>query len=317
MGTLRCAGCADFPQLQLCDSTIMLHIMSPEDVQKYANIKRKGVAFWSSLFRVKRFAASGMRIEDEEMDRAPRVETPAAVISNAHRNNNAVARIPSTLSVAAVDVVVGYQPHPSPSHSILTLTPGRTRNIDQDMEALRLSRQDNPFLQVLASRESLVESIEESESDDAILMSQELGDADPLTLAQVHEHLVRSPPPATWPHTPMFHFPHPNNQNQVNQNCGQNSHLGNQAGISDPHHQNRSPHILLGNKGHPKSPGQRGAGIADSVVELSRSEPSADYPRDRHSHPFSLLNPTPIRSLSEVRRLHRSADDNVQLMSSE
>lgn len=32
--------------------------------------------------------------------------------------------------------------------SILTLTPGRTRNIAQDMEALRLSRQDNPFLQV-------------------------------------------------------------------------------------------------------------------------------------------------------------------------
>lgn len=29
------------------------------------------------------------------------------------------------------------------------LTPGRTRNIAQDMEALRLSRQDNPYLQVL------------------------------------------------------------------------------------------------------------------------------------------------------------------------
>lgn len=38
---------------------------------------------------------------------------------------------------------------------------------------------------------------------------------------------------------------------------------------------------------------------------------------DRHSHTFSLLNPTPIRSLSEVRRLHRSAEDSVQLMSSE
>lgn len=38
---------------------------------------------------------------------------------------------------------------------------------------------------------------------------------------------------------------------------------------------------------------------------------------DRQTHSFSLLNPTPIRTLSEVRRLHRSADDNVQLMSSE
>lgn len=283
-------------------STIMLRIMPPEDAQKYAHIKRKSVAFLSSLFRTKKFA-SGMRIEDEEMDRAPRVETPAAVISNAYQNNNGVTRIPSTLSVAAVDVVVACQPHPSPSHSILTLTPGRTRNIDQDMEALRLSRQDNPFLQVLASRESLVESIEESESDDAILMSQELGDADPLTLAQVHEHLVRSPPPATWPHTPMFHFPHQNNQNNQNSQNNQGSEHGDH---------NRTPNFLHG-KLQPKSPGHRGV---DSIVELSRSEPSNDA-RDRHSHPFSLLNPTPIRSLSEVRRLHRSADDNVQLMSSE
>lgn len=61
------------------------------------------------------------------------------------------------------------------------------------MEALRISRQDNPFLQVnlllkillltyvfiiylfqqvIASRESLVDSMEESESDDTNLMSQ-------------------------------------------------------------------------------------------------------------------------------------------------
>lgn len=65
---------------------------------------------------------------------------------NGFENGNTMSRIPSTLSVTAVDVVVACQP--SPSHSILTLTPGRTRNIDQDMEALRLSRQDNPFLQV-------------------------------------------------------------------------------------------------------------------------------------------------------------------------
>lgn len=33
-----------------------------------------------------------------------------------------------------------------------------------------------------------------------------MGDTDPLTLAQVHEHLVRSPPPAFWPHTQTFSF---------------------------------------------------------------------------------------------------------------
>ncbi|XP_076382541.1 uncharacterized protein LOC117219579 isoform X3 [Megalopta genalis] len=194
-----------------CARRMMIHVSS-ENAQRYDRVKRKGVAFLSSFFKSKKLTL-GMKInEEEEMERAPKVET-AAIITNACRrsgseNDNQVSRIPSTLSVAAVDVVIACQP--SPSHSVLTLTPGRTRNIDQDMEALRLSRQDNPFLQVLASRESLVESIEESESDDAILMSQELGDTDPLTLAQVHEHLVRSPPPATWPHTTTFHFPHQN-----------------------------------------------------------------------------------------------------------
>ncbi|CAG4974774.1 unnamed protein product [Parnassius apollo] len=96
------------------------------------------------------------------------------------------------------------------SSPAVLLTPGRTRNIAQDMEALRLSRQDNPYLQqVMASRESLIEShAEECGSDDTNLMSQEFGSAalnfvedDPLTLKEVHEHMIRSPPPAScWPH---------------------------------------------------------------------------------------------------------------------
>lgn len=43
------------------------------------------------------------------------------------------------------------------------------------------------------------------------MLSQELGDADPLTLAQVHEHLVRSPPPASWPNSTAFQFPQDHN----------------------------------------------------------------------------------------------------------
>lgn len=94
------------------------------------------------------------------------------------------------------------------------------------------------FQQVIASRESLVESLEESESDDTNLMSQ-VGylhslfmlsevvvtawcftnrfqefptdlDVDPLTLPEIHEHMIRSPPPTTWPRSPnfrMFNFP--------------------------------------------------------------------------------------------------------------
>ncbi|XP_041980340.1 uncharacterized protein LOC121733995 isoform X2 [Aricia agestis] len=99
---------------------------------------------------------------------------------------------------------------PVSSSPAVLLTPGRTRNIAQDMEALRLSRQDNPYLQqVMASRESLIEShSQDCESDDTILMSQEFGSAaldfiedDPLTLKEVHEHMIRSPPPTSaWPH---------------------------------------------------------------------------------------------------------------------
>ncbi|XP_063362699.1 uncharacterized protein LOC134668131 [Cydia fagiglandana] len=96
---------------------------------------------------------------------------------------------------------------PMSGSSAVLLTPGRTRNIAQDMEALRLSRQDNPFLQqvIKASRESLIEShIDECESDDTILMSQDFGSSaldfveeDPLTLKEVHEHMIRSPPPTS------------------------------------------------------------------------------------------------------------------------
>ncbi|KAK0086214.1 hypothetical protein PV325_003565 [Microctonus aethiopoides] len=258
----------------------MIHVSSQNNYTKYDRVKRKGVAFLFGLFKIKQLGV-GMKINgDDEMERTPRIETPALP-----------SRIPSSLSVAAVDVVLTPAVcNSSPSHSILTLTPGRTRNIDQDMEALRLSRQDNPFLQILASRESLIESIDESESDDAILMSQELGDADPLTLAQVHEHLVRSPPPASWPHAPTFAF------NSTSNSCGS----------STP---------TTCHKDSPSKSNYYKDRTSDTGL-LSQSEPSSGI-RDRQTHSFSLLNPTPIRTLSEVRRLHRSADDNVQLMSSE
>ncbi|XP_037296269.1 uncharacterized protein LOC115442042 [Manduca sexta] len=61
----------------------------------------------------------------------------------------------------------------------------------------------------MASRESLIDSHhDECESDDTILMSQEFGSTaldfvedDLLTLKEVHEHMIRSPPPTNcWPH---------------------------------------------------------------------------------------------------------------------
>ncbi|XP_057668800.1 uncharacterized protein LOC130901425 [Diorhabda carinulata] len=133
-------------------------------------------------------------------------------------NNNIVGRAHSTLSVSAVDYYLNLPVTcpPSPSVSTITLTPGRIRNIDQDMENLRVSRQDNPFIQkVIASRESIIDSLDtEEESDHANLMAKELSldlDVDPLSLPEMHEHMIRSPPPTNWPKSPnfkVFHFPH-------------------------------------------------------------------------------------------------------------
>lgn len=40
-------------------------------------------------------------------------------------------------------------------------------------------------------------------------------DVDPLTLPEIHEHMIRSPPPITWPKSPnfkIFRFPMQNNE---------------------------------------------------------------------------------------------------------
>ncbi|CAH0392395.1 unnamed protein product [Bemisia tabaci] len=105
----------------------------------------------------------------------------------------------------------------------------RCRDINQDMEALRISRQDNPFLQVLASRESLADSLEELESDDVNLMAQQEADVDPLTLPDIHQHMVRSPPPVSWPRSPIFRFDSSQAKFTIHKsgNCAHNSGLKN------------------------------------------------------------------------------------------
>lgn len=68
------------------------------------------------------------------------------------------------------------------------------------------------FQQIIASRESLIDNLDE-ESDHTTLMSRELSldlDVDPLSLPEMHEYMIRSPPPTNWPKSPsfkMFQFP--------------------------------------------------------------------------------------------------------------
>ncbi|XP_076251318.1 uncharacterized protein LOC143190703 isoform X2 [Rhynchophorus ferrugineus] len=101
-----------------------------------------------------------------------------------NRHKKDIGRARSTLSVSGVDYYLNLPVScpASPAVSTLTLTPGRIRNIDQDMEHLKASRQDNPFIQEL---------------------SIDL-DIDPMSLPEMHEHMIRSPPPVNWPRSPNF-----------------------------------------------------------------------------------------------------------------
>ncbi|XP_046658763.1 uncharacterized protein LOC124353018 isoform X2 [Homalodisca vitripennis] len=229
-----------------------------------------------------------------------------------------VTRVPSTLSVRDV-TVVPCTPSPHPS------TPARLRDIDTDMEALRISRHDNPFLkQVLASRESLADSLEESESDDINLMSQEFsGDfgTDPFSLPEVHQHMIRSPPPTSWPRSPnfkMFRFPTDGDQDSAQES---------------PHR--RSPSRISVSPRHDKSSEILHDGVETCFIseEIGRGSSScAVSPRlslnlrphqrsssgDSKDRSFSLLTPAPLRSLSDVRRLHsRSCEESQQLVVTE
>lgn len=119
--------------------------------------KHTPLSFFSNLFKKKKYKTERRGESQNAIDE----------ISTHVRH----VRVPTALSVSVMDMRM-ISPSPlSPALSTLTLTPGRTRDIDQDMEALRLSRQDNPFLQVLASRESLVDSIFDADLDDANLMN--------------------------------------------------------------------------------------------------------------------------------------------------
>lgn len=120
--------------------------------------KHTPLSFFSNLFKKKKYKTER---RGESQNAIDEIQTHVRRV-----------QVPTALSVSVMDMRM-ISPSPlSPALSTLTLTPGRTRDIDQDMEALRLSRQDNPFLQVLASRESLVDSLYDADLDDANLMNQ-------------------------------------------------------------------------------------------------------------------------------------------------
>ncbi|XP_065219582.1 uncharacterized protein LOC135845052 [Planococcus citri] len=203
-----------------------------------------------------------------------------------------VACIPSSVSVR--DIMSPYPPSPALS------MPSRNKNIDHDMEALRLSRQDDPFLKVLASRESLADSfVGETEQEGPTNLPQVLlPDVDPLTIPEFHKHMVRSPPPVNWPRSPVFRF----------ENSSQES-LGGKSSFKSHHYSRESMMDSV-------SSGFVSPNLSIPTRSSHRSS-SAEAKERRCNSAFSLIPPTSFRSLSEVRRLHiKSSEDSQYLVTS-
>lgn len=82
---------------------------------------------------------------------------------------------------------------------LLSTSPVRARNLEQDMEALRQSRHDNPFLQQQMERFSL--------QDDPADERQLLFPDEDVDYQDLHKHLIRSPPPQFPQDVAQFVFP--------------------------------------------------------------------------------------------------------------
>lgn len=102
-----------------------------------------------------------------------------------------------------------------------------------DMQQLRISRSDNPYLQKkLASRDEInMIDMEDNLADDDTILIQDIHsqidnlDTDPFFMPDVQEHMIRSPPPISWrPHGSVFNFSHDNNNTITSQSSEDSTH---------------------------------------------------------------------------------------------
>lgn len=101
------------------------------------------------------------------------------------------------------------------------------------MQQLRISRNDNPYLQKkLASRDEInMIDMEDNFVDDDTILIQDINsqvencDQDPFLLPDVQEHMIRSPPPCSWrPHGSVFNFSQDNNNTITSQSSEDSTH---------------------------------------------------------------------------------------------
>lgn len=261
----------------------MLQNVDDKNLEKH-EIQKSPVNFFTKLFKWKRLCLKNKNRHCSSAYNEKIFEKASTKCLSC-----SVTCIPSSVSVQ--NVLITPFP-PSPALSI----PSRNKNIDHDMEALRLSRQDDPFLKVLASRESLAESlVAESDHDGGNGVSQVLlSDVDPLTIPEFHKHMVRSPPPVNWPRSPVFRF----------ENSSQES-LAVKGSLESYHYS--LAEVTLSGFISPKL----------GIPKRAQSSSSAEAKERRSNSTFSLIPPAPFRSLCEVRRMHtRSSEENQYLVTS-
>lgn len=77
---------------------------------------------------------------------------------------------------------------------------------------------------------NMIDMEENLVDDDTILIQDlnsqmDISDLDPFTLPDVHEHMIRSPPPISWrPHGSVFNFSHDNNNTITSQSSEDSTH---------------------------------------------------------------------------------------------
>ncbi|VEN59843.1 unnamed protein product [Callosobruchus maculatus] len=228
---------------------------------------------------------------------------------------SAVGRTQSALSVSAVDwylqLPATHAP-PSPAVSSITLSPGRIRNIDQDIENIRASRQDNPIIQqIIASRKSIIDSLDmDEEADHTNLMTKELSldlDVDPLSIPEMHEHMIRSPPPINWPKSPDYRaFEFSQEDETFSVDCVSTTSIANTSSKSLNHYQ-RDMSRRQGLRSWHSGGGRRSispVATPSTPPPRCQSQPSSGG-RHHYQERFSLLSSSAAL---------KSAEDSVRLM---
>ena len=227
----------------------------------------------------------------------------------------------------------------SVSMAATVATAGGATELYTEIEALHLSRQDNPFIQKVSASQDNLDSMAAAEaaaapprglsgffkrcgSQSAVSTSQSLmspeppysptRSCDPLALEEVHSHLVRSPPPVTWPERAFPLSPRSNGTFSPDSSDGMELDYGGPAsGSSSSNYYTRSQseeHILspcrdlLRNSGVSAAAGGGGGGLSAAGLFLPvHRGTTPELLMTASMHEPSVMSP---KSNTKIRRNH-------------